>query len=334
MATGAASQLAVRAGVGVLRVPLLWLAVAVALTVVVRTAAAPGRRPRRDGVATRFGDFTVPIGLAVIGGGLARLGGAAAVTGTFVLLGAWVVTGVLLATVVGPLVTSLGAAPLGLEAVDGTWFLAPAALLADAIGVAAMAGPLSGHSPALRWLALAAAGAGAIGYLLVVALGAARVLVHGLGGTPLAAWWIAAGCGGLSAAALGRAASLDPAGGGAAALHGFGWAAMACWAVGSVWLVPVLAASLRSLASLRRASGRPPWPPTFSTGVYALGAAQVGHLLVTASITRLADLAAAATIGLWALTVCAHLPRALGRGRHRRAALEQAGRGGPPPGPS
>ena len=308
MATGAASQLAVRAGVGVLRVPLLWLAVAVALTVVVRTAAAPGRRPRRDGVATRFGDFTVPIGLAVIGGGLARLGGTAAVTGTFVLLGAWVVTGVLLATVVGPLVTSLGAAPLGLEAVDGTWFLAPAALLADAIGVAAMAGPLSGHSPALRWLALAAAGAGAIGYLLVVALGAARVLVHGVGGTPLAAWWIAAGCGGLASAALRHALFTGGARWPVSVVAVGRVMAVATWSVAAVLAVPIVVVSVLSLLRSHRVERAAPWPPAFSSAVFALGTLATGHITGVLAVVVIGKLTGAATLALWAVTAALHVP--------------------------
>lgn len=312
MATGAASQLAVPAGVGALRLPLLWVTVAVAVAVSVAAVAGAAvagggtcgrRRPRRQ-PGTRFGDFTVPIGLAVIGAGLARLGGPGVVAGAGAVAAAWAATVVLVAMVVVPVVAS----PPGRAAVDGAWFLAPAALLADGVGVAAVAVAAPGHGPVEGWLAVAAAGVGAVGYLLVLGLAAARVAAHGLAGVPRAPWWIAAGCAGLSAAAIGRAGSLLAVGGAAGVLRGFGWAALGFWVVGSVALLPVLAGSARFLARLRRAAGRPPWPPTFSTGVYALGAGQAGGLLHVAAVTRVADGAAVVTVCLWALTVVAHLP--------------------------
>jgi len=89
----------------------------------------------------------------------------------------------------------------------------------------------------------------------------------------------------------------------------FGWAALGCWTVASSALVPVLVGSGHYLLGLRRLTGRPPWPPTFSTGVYALGAIQVGRLLHLPSITSLGDAAAIATLCLWGLTVGAYLPR-------------------------
>lgn len=313
MAMGAVSQLAGPAGIGALRVPLLWMTIAMASVVV--GAGAISRQPRgRRAPAERFGDFTVPIGLAIVGGGLSQLGGSAATAGAaLVVASAWAVTAALMATVMLPVTASLPR----LAAVDGAWFLAPAAVLADAVGLAAVAGRARGGGPALGWLAVGAAGIGTIGYLLVVSLAAARLRVHGLAGTPRAPWWIAAGCGGLCAAALGRASTVDPAGGGAV-LHAFGWPALACWTVGSVALVPVLAGSVRYLAGVRHVAGWPPWSPTFSTGAYALGAAQVGRLVGSPPITALAGVAAAAAVCLWALTVLAQLSR-LGRRLPQRA---------------
>ena len=261
MATGAASQLAAPAGAGVLRGPLLWVTIAIAVGVTAAGVFSKERRPR-GAAAARFGDFTVPIGLTVIGSGLAGLGGPTTVatvttaTGTSVAVTsaavvvalAWAATGVLVATVLVP----LGADWPGLDAVSGTWFLAPAALLADAAGAAAVAGKVAGHGPGLGWLVVAVAGMGAVGYLMVLGLAAARFAAHRLGGAPLAPWWVAAGCGGLSAATLGRVSAIDPAGTTAGTLHGFGWAALAFWAAGSVVLVFVLAGGARYLARLRR----------------------------------------------------------------------------------
>ena len=304
MATGAASQLAGPAGIGALRIPLLWVTVVVALAVVGAGASSRLRRRRRRRTFG-FGDFTVPIGLAVVGTGLVRLGGVGMVAATVVVAGAWVATGVLTATVVAPVV----GVPPGLAAVGGTWFLAPAALLADSIGVAAVAGRTTGGSPAVGWLAVAAAGLGVAGYLVVMAVAVVRVAVHRVAGVPRAPWWIAAGCGGLSAAAIGRVSAVDPLGRAGAVVHGSGWVALACWVIGGIALVPVLTGSFRYLAGLRRLIGRPPWPPTFSTGVYALGAGQVGRLLGDPTIVRVGEVAAVGTLALWMLTVVAHLPR-------------------------
>lgn len=308
MATGAASQLAGPAGVGPLRVPLLWMTVGVALAVIATQVASGSWRPRHQELLPRgqLGDFTVPIGLAVIGSGLARLGGPAALGASAAAVAlAWLLTALLAATVMAPLAVS----PPGLAAVGGAWFLAPAALLADAIGIAAVAGRVTGHGPVPGWLALAVTAGGAVGYLALLGGAAARVAAHRLAGVPRAPWWIAAGCGGLSAAAVGHVAAIDPLAPGAAARHDLGLVALVFWALASAVLVPVIATSIGYLVGLRRLSGRPPWPPTFSTGVYALGAGQAGRLLGSAWITRVGDVAAAATLGLWVLTVLAHASR-------------------------
>ena len=303
MATGAASELAETAGVGWLRVPLLLLAVAIAATVIGSVVRVP-RRPVLE-PAARIGDFTIPLGLAVIGNGVAGLGGYSPALGTAAIVAAaWIYTGWLVVAVIFPLVSAMP----GLATVDGTWFLAPAALLADGIGATAVAARFPGHLALFGWIALAAVSVGVIGYLLVAALAAARLASRGIAGTPLAAWWIAAGCGGLAAAALGRTGSVFHAGPEPGLEHSFGIAALLLWALGSAALVPVLSGSIRFVAGLRRLAGRPPWPPTFSTGVYALGAAQVGRLLGAPFIAAAGNVAAVATIVLWALTVVAKLP--------------------------
>lgn len=305
MATGAASQLAGAAGVERLRLPLLGATIVVAVAVALRHLA---HRPRvRSGAsATRLGSFTVPVGLAVIGTGIASLKGpATAAAAAAIVALAWLATGVLVVAVVLPLL----AAPLPLAAVGGAWFLAPAALLADAIGVAAVAGRLSGAT-ALSWLAALVALLGSTLYLLVVGLAVKRIATCGLARSPRSAWWIAAGCGGLSAAALGRVATVvQQTAGATVTVHGLAVMAFGAWAIGCAALVPVLTGSARYLLKLRRLSGRPPWPPTFSTGVFALGARQVGRLNGAPMVTHLADLAAVLTLGFWVTTVLATVPR-------------------------
>jgi hypothetical protein len=312
MATGTASQLAEPAGVGVLRLPLLWATVAVAVAIpcakLLRCQPDPADRNSRDSAHGRFGEFTVPIGLAVISSGLAHVHGPAALATAACAAGlAWVAT--LIAGMV--LVVPVATAWPGITVVDGTWFLAPAGLLADAIAVASLIGRSpEGMRSLLGWVALVAGSIGTLGYLLVLALAAARLAAIGLEGARRAPWWIAAGCGGLSAAALGRAGVVNPLGHGDEILRGFGWAALGLWAAGSAVLVPVVAGSIWYLARLRHIKGRPPWPPTFSTGVYALGAAQAGGLLALRPIVATAGVAAVATVSLWALTAAAYLPAA------------------------
>ena len=304
MATGAASQLAGSAKVGWLGAPLLLVAMAIALTVIGLGMRAPSRSAHYP--AARLGDFTIPIGLAVIGNSVAQFGGPVLALGAAVIVAsAWAYTGLLVFSVVLPL---LSPKP-GLQAVDGTWFLAPAALLADGIGVASVAVRLPRPFALLGWLAFASVTAGVVGYLVVAGLAVARVARHGLAGAPSAPWWIAAGCGGLSAAALGRSSAVFPAGHGAELLHAFGVAALALWMVGTAALLPVLAGSIRYGVGVRRLAGRPPWPPAFSTGVYALGAGQVSRLLGVPVIAAVAAAAAVATLFFWLFTVAAHLPR-------------------------
>lgn len=303
MATGAASQLAGPAGVSALRLPLLWVTMAVALAL-----AAAGAATCRHWIvdpAARFGYFTVPIGLAVIGSGVARLGGPAALGAA---IGAVTLASVSTIALTTLMTASMIQSPPTLASIGGAWFLAPAAVLANAIGFAALYPRTLAHDGILGWAAVVAAAVGAAGYLVVAGLAGFRVAVYRLNGAARAPWWIAAGCGGLSAAALGRAGAVIGAGTGLAAPV-FGWAALGCWAVASSALVPVLVGSGHYLLGLRRLTGRPPWPPTFSTGVYALGAIQVGRLLHLPSITSLGDAAAIATLCLWGLTVGAYLPR-------------------------
>jgi hypothetical protein len=336
MATGAASSLAGPAGAGFASRPLLWLTVAVAAAVPARyllTSVTAGRHGGRRQAAPggRFGEFTVPIGLAVIGKGLAGIPGTAALAAAACAVAlAWLAT---LAVAAGVLAPVLSTWP-GVTAADGTWFLAPAALLASAIGLAG----LITRSPALAapwlsWLALAAAGLGALGYAAVVAVAAWRVAAAGLAGAPLVPWWISAGCGGLAAAALGQAAALGPLAAGplAAGTAGFralGFAAMGCWAAGSALLIPVASRSAWFL--LRHPAGRMPWPPVFSAGVYALGAAQAGKLLALPPVTGIATVAAVSAVALWAAAVLGRVTAIPDAAAVLRRALRERGGQRPP----
>lgn len=316
MAAGVASELAGAAGVGSLRLPLLWVTVAIAVAIslirFLRIQSGELKRSTRSS-CLRLGEFTVPIGAAVVGSGFARM------TGTWALWGAACAVGVACSITVFLVLTRflpLIAVWPGIVAIDGTWFLVPAALLADAAGIANLERvlPIS-LSHLLGWLALAAVGIGAVGYLAVLVLAGIRLATLGIGGVARAPWWIAAGCGGLTAAALGIVSSRSPFGTSSRVIHSFGWLALGYWIIGSAILLPVLFTSVWFFMKMREFQYRPPWPPTFSTGVYALGAAQVGRLLALPLLATVAGIAAAATISMWAVTVLGHL---VGLARNRR----------------
>ncbi len=316
MATGGASQLADLAGVGVLHVPLLWVTLAVAGTVTLtgitrgeRTRWDRNHRDTRSPTTSRLGQFTIPVGLAVIGIGLAGLPGPVALTAAVVAVAlAWVLTLALTLTVAWPVLVSRPS----LAAVNGVWFIAPAAFLADAAGVAAltgraevMVGPVVAP---LGWLAVGACGVGVAMYGVLVVLAAVRVAVHRLAGSPGAAWWIVTGCGGLAADALAHTGRIAPVAGASA----FGWTALACWGLASIVLVPVAAGSVRHLVGVRHLSARPAWPPAFSTAVYALGTAQVASWF-SLPLTGLARVTAVETLIVWTASAAVRMHSLVGR---------------------
>jgi len=305
MASGVASELAARAGLASIGTPLLWWAIAQAIGIALaglyrRYHARSTERQASPAPAERFGAFTIPLGFAVVGTGLAGLDGKAAHAGAAgVVALAWLATAYLIARVVVP----LAAHPPHISAVGGTWFLAPAALLADAIATGAVLPYIpAGAEPALRSVVLATCLLGTAGYLPTVALAMVRFHQVGLGGTTRVPWWIATGCGGLAAASIGRAAGVASTARGVPVAAGFDIAATAVWALGTVLLIPILVGSVRYVIRMRHLEGLVPWPPTFSTGVYALGTGVVGDLLHLHALTTLSDLAGLVTVVLWGVT--------------------------------
>lgn len=314
MATGGAAQLAGVCGLGRVAHPLLWLAVAEAGWIagrgIIRRRAMPGP-PRsawsRIGSPTeQTGLLTVPLGLAVVATGLGTLLGPAAVLGAVLVVLAWLSGVVLVARF------ALSAARSdGTTDIDGGWFLVPAALLGCGIAAAAYATHAGGGlADLLRWAALVAAAAGTAGYWAVVAGSAIAVARRGLGDGRRVLWWIASGCGGLAAAAAVRA--LSDGGrwptGVLTLAHG---AAIVTWSFAALLAVPIVGVSVRSLARRRRIERAAPWPPTFSTAVFALGALGTGTALGIPAVTDVGRVAAAVTLALWTLTAAVHASRLL-----------------------
>ncbi len=305
MATGAASQLTPLIGLSSLRLPLLALAATQALLIPIagRMRGVPltalTRRPSP-------GAFTVPIGLMVVATGLAEQPGTLAHIGAWsAFLPGWLSTLALF----GSLTMRYAGSGSRMPAFDGTWFLAPAALLAGAIATASIL-------PSHPWLPLAACTLGVFGYLTMLVIAAAHLRRVGIPkpGTPRVSWWVGAGCAGLAAAAIGRTA---PQAADHTTMPIAAAAVVVLWAIGSALLIPVLAASVHHLHTTRGQRGIPPWPPTFSMGVYALGASHAGRLSLPAA-TILADAAAACTLLFWAYTIGPHVYSTLHDLHHHR----------------
>ena len=323
MATGGAAQLAGACGLPGATRPLLWLALAEAGWI-----AGRGLIRHRDDLrlptsawarigppAEHTGALTVPLGLAVVATGLSTQSGPARVLGAAFLVLAWLSTAVFAAQFAVSV-----ARRSGTIAVDGGWFLAPAALLGAGIAAGAYAGQAVGLlAVVLQWAALLAAGIGLLGYWVVAVSAALAIPRRGLGHGKRVLWWIAAGCGGLAAAAIGRALSaggLWPADVVTLA-HG---AAIVTWSFAALLVVPILAASMRVLARDRQIERAAPWPPTFSTAVFALGALGTGKMLDLPAVTDVGKVAAAVTLALWAATAALHASRLLSSPPRTRAA--------------
>lgn len=309
MATAGAATLADACGLPWADAPLLALAVLQALWI----AATAVREHRHDPAAwlslgtadQHTGVHTVPLGLAVIAGGVAQLGAVRIGPWPWVA-GACLVLAWLAAIVcIGRCLTSLVRCGLALRAVDGTWFLLPASLLGVAVATVDVARLLPAPSAitfALGWLAWSGAVLGWAGYWAVLAVAAARVSRFGLAGVPRSPWWIAMGCAGLAAAALGRVTA-----------SGAAWPSVlrvalvtqvvATAACSVVLCVPIAAYSVHFLCWRCRFRGLVVWIPTFSTAVFALGCLQAGVDLRLSWLRALGLGAGFATLVFWAVTM-------------------------------
>lgn len=329
MATGGTAQLAGACGLpGAVR-PLLWLAVAEATWIAGRGLIRHRRELRLPPSAwaqigppvEHTGVLTVPLGLAVVATGLSMQSGPANALGVALLVVAWLSTAVFV-TRFGLSATRRSSTSMSsTAAIDGGWFLAPAALLGSGIAAGSYAGQAVGFlGEVLRWTTLLAAGLGLAGYWAVAASAALAVPRRGLGQGRRVLWWIAAGCGGLAAAATARALSAGSRPWPPAVVAAGHAAAVATWCLAAVLAVPIVVASMSSLARSRRIVRAAPWPPTFSTAVFALGALATGKVLEAPTITSVGKAAAAATLALWAVTAGLHASRLLPNAHRRHPA--------------
>lgn len=321
MATAGASVMAGQLAMADVEAALWWLAVLEAVFIALRGGWHARSTPRSGWHAWWVpgsargctGAHTVPLGLAVIVSGATGFATAPRALLWVALAGVWLIT----VLCVLRFVVALAVHGAALSDVDGTWFLVPAALLGAAVAAAELV-PVLPASAASGLVLLAWLGAvlGWVGYWLVAAAAAVRVARIRLADVPHASWWIAMGCAGLAAGALGAAAR--------AGMGGPPWLNMsvryavgATQAVAIALLVPVLLFSLRFLCWRCRWCGRAAWPPTFSTAVFALGALHTGALLGLPWMTKVGQVAAAATVVLWLISGLWNIVMAPGRLRFR-----------------
>lgn len=312
MATAAASVLAGQCGWPSLVVPLLALAIVQAAWLPVAGLLRHRAELHRGWSAwwtvgpahEHSGIHTVPLGLAVIAGGLLTL--SARYPKTWPLLPAEICLGLTWLTMIsciGRFGWSLAVHGFSLKSLDGSWFLVPAVLLGAGIATEAMSrhcGP--------RWAGVLAAAAlggvllGWAGYCTLAVSALARVLRHGLDGVPLAPWWIAMGCAGLAAAALGRVLEGEALG---SPLRTFLSATTVTAAdLAVVLCVPVLVGGVWFLLRRCRYRAAAAWPPTFSTAVFALGCLQAGAVAHSPELRFLGVAAGDATLLFWAVSSC------------------------------
>lgn len=332
MATALAAGTATAAGLG----PGGLVLVAIAVVAALGLGAAGGLRVGR--AADSVGLFSVPVALGALATATVLLPEAQSPAG----LEAWA-SGAGAGLAVLALAATAGLAGIlarvrrrdggrvGLADLDGTWFLAPAAPLALSVALATLLEARAGIPGWVNPSQLAAAVAalawavGVFAYLTLLGATLVALARRGLGGRPWASWWVVAGCAGLAAAATGRLqVALDFGVVGAphpdALLQPV---TVGLWGIGALAGLVALAISLATLARrgnpLHRPPLPPPWAPTFSTGVLALGTAEAGRILGLGAVASLANGLELTTVSLWLATAALATVRRVQRSPRRVA---------------
>jgi hypothetical protein len=256
------------------------------------------------------GLFTIPLGLSALVSALVLddRGGKGTLVPTLAasfLPLIWILTAALLYG----FVRSLRRYGIPWERVSGAWFLVPAAVLGGSVTTLDVV-----SSSRSEWDGFCLGGTlvGWLLYFLVVALVGQRARRYGLGGVAQAPWWIAAGCGGLAALALGRARSWDALN---TALRA-GLGSLTAWTdlfALALW-IPIFLSSAWFLLTRCRFRNRAVWSPAFSSCVLALGSLQAAAIRRAPALKALGEGIGYEALLFWfAATVweCVVLGRAL-----------------------
>ncbi len=319
MATAGASVLATDCGLGFVAPLLLLLACLQALWIPLQDAwrlRHPRARERYlaclrvSAVDAEIGLMTLPLGFAVLSSAFMHLQADIAVGAQILLALAWLFSLLLLFR----LLWSLRRFGIAWPKLSGAWFLLPAAIFA----LAAATSAVIASQRALGYvLVLLAALVGTLLYVVVAVLAILRVRRHGLTGVPQAPWWIAMGCAGFAALALGQAQRWEPLSPGARNMLLAAMAGMLGLAL--LLLVPVLLASIDFLLRRCQFCGPAVWPPTFSTAIFALACLQGGRVLHFDDLVNLGHLAGWAALLLWSGSMAWTLGRGVWMRWQRRA---------------
>lgn len=307
MATAALSQISKLIGFKIAVKPFVWLAVVeVAMITAFRIPKIrfgfrvnPKASPTKLEYRFNPGVFTIPVGISVTAAGvLQNYPGDLAILGISLYIIAWLIE-------IG-LLFDLGKhlKALELSEIDGGWFLIPASFLS--LGATSLLSAFrlgQSYHHLLYWTGLTSSIIGLVGYYLVMALALARLLYRGFPKSHAVLWWISAGCAGLSSFALAK--QLSP-------LHislnntfrqVLRLTDTLTWSIGLLLILPIVLMSLIHLLHLKHFPKSIPWPPTFSTAVFALGSFATGALVGSNLLHDLGVITGTIALIMWATTV-------------------------------
>ncbi len=307
MATAALSQIAKLVHFTIAVKPFVWLAVAEVILIVafripkIRFGFKIDPQVSTHTREYRFnpGMFTIPLGISVTAAGVLQN-----YPGTLVILGISLYIMAWLSEIGFLFDLAKHLAALVLSEIDGGWFLIPASFLS--LGATSLLGASSlgqGYHHLLYLTAMTSSVIGVVGYYLVVVLTVFRLLYRGFPKTHIVLWWISAGCAGLSSFALAK--QLSPV---HISLSNTTFAILKfidtmTWSFGLLLLMPIVWFSLVHLFRLRHFPKSIPWPPTFSTAVFALGSFATGALVRSEWVYDLGVVTGTVALVLWAVTV-------------------------------
>lgn len=193
---------------------------------------------------------------------------------------------------------------IAIQNVDGGLFLIPAAGFGIGITLVVLvprippqiSGPVAVASITLVTFST-------LGYFYVIVLSALGIRRFALSSTRKVLWWIGAGCGGLGALSTAKQLALRTIEISPTLQHLLRILALTMWSLGTLILIPIALLSIQYLFRLENFPKNAPWPPTFSTAVYALGTITASQLIHSQAVHLIGVAASIITLLLWSCTV-------------------------------
>lgn len=247
------------------------------------------------------GLFTIPLGLAVVSTGLL---GTKFQLMTYAGYGMYILSWISFIWLILRFLSPIISCRITRYQPDGGWFLIPAA--GFGLGITTVAFSTQMKSPPIKLLAvigIALVALSVLSYFALIISSGIRIRRFGISDTKRVLWWISAGCGGLGA--LSAVKQLDSKSVTLAPLITLCLrsSAISMWVTGTILLIPIAMRSTRYVFSLNQLPKNTPWPPTFSTAVFALGTLSASTLFQTQFLNAIGTAAGISTIILWIATV-------------------------------